>query len=486
MNKSLISIGFEIPGHPDESLPLSSDQSLSDYDIIVFRPDISELFGYGTEQHQGKPSLSEDASFTLKEKAEHWRLNLIDAYDSGKTVFIFLSELQEVYVSVGVPEHNGSERHPVTTRHVDLFQNYRMVPVTFEELSKGRGREIKPLGDLGVLSSYWADFKKLSQYRVHFSSEMVAPLLGAKSGNKAVGGIVRDKAQSGKGAIILLPDLEFDESKFTTEKGEESFWNKKGVQFGDNLIAALVEIDEVLNSEKQRTPIPDWATGAEFRLQKESVIENQITGLLARVESLQERKHVLLDQLEKEASLKRLLYESGPALEESILDALDTLGFQAKRAKDAESELDAVFTWNGRRFLSEVEGEESDPIDLNKISRLERNLSEDFESDNVTEYAKGILFGNAHRLRDLSDRDGYFSDKCVATAKRIKAALVRTPDLFFVARYAKESGDADFAKKCVEAILAAEGTVVEFPSVPAQNGKVVVKAVPQETADAED
>lgn len=123
-------------------------------------------------------------------------------------------------------------------------------------------------------------------------------------------------------------------------------------------------------------------------------------------------------------------------------------------------------------------------IDVDKISQLERKLSEDYESEEVTEYAKGILFGNAFRLQELSSRDEYFTEKCIATAKRIKAALVRTPDLFFVARYAQESGDAEFSKKCVEAIVAAEGTVVNFPSVPAQNGKLVIKAEPKEATDA--
>ena len=483
MNKSLISIGFEIPGHPDKSLSLSSDQSLLDYDIIIFRPDISEMYGYGAEPYQGKLCLSDDASFNLRQKAEHWRQDLINAYDSGKTIFIFLSELQEVFVAAGLPEPSSEGRSRVTTRHVDLFQNYRMIPISFEEVNNGRGREMKPTRELNGLSPYWTGFKDVSRYQVHFSSKMVAPLFGTKSGNKAVGGIVRGKVHSGKGAIILLPELDIDDSKFTAEKNGETFWNKKGVQFGNKLISTLVEIDNELNTQKQRTPTPDWATSTEFRLQKESVIENQIIDLSTRIESLQARKHGLFCDLEKEASLKRLLYESGPALEAAILDALDILGLEARRDKDAESEFDAVFTWSGKRFLGEAKGEDSQAIDVDKISQLERNLSEDYASEGVTEYAKGILFGNAFRLQELSGRNDYFSEKCIATAKRIKAALVRTPDLFFVARYAKESGDAEFSKKCVEAILAAEGTVVDFPSVPARNGKIVIKADPKEATD---
>ena len=485
MNKSLISIGFEIPGHSDKYLPLSSDQSLLDYDIIVFKPEISGLYGYGAEPYQGKLCLSDDASFNLSEKAERWRQDLIDAYDGGKTVFVFLPEIQEVFITSSPPDVSGEGRKSVTTRHVDLFQNYRMIPISFEELNSGRGQEIRPVRDLSFLSAYWTGFKHMSRYHVHFISKMVIPLLGTKSGNKVVGGIVRGKPDSGKGAIILLPELDFDESKFKLIKGNETFWNKKGLEFGNELVSALIEIDDTLNAGKQRTPTPEWARSAEFRLQKEVVIENQITGLTARVESLQSRKHNLLTDLEKEASLKRLLYESGPALENAILEALDLLGLEVQRTSDAQSNFDAIFAWNGHRFLVEAKGEDAQAVDVDKISQLERVLSEDYAAADTTEYAKGVLFGNAYRLQGLGERQDYFTDKCVATAQRIKAALVRTLDLFLVARYAKESGDADFSKKCVEAILAAEGSVVEFPRVPAQNGKVVIKVEPQESEAAE-
>jgi len=133
-----------------------------------------------------------------------------------------------------------------------------------------------------------------------------------------------------------------------------------------------------------------------------------------------------------------------------------------------------VFTWNGTRFLGEAEGKDTKAINVDKISQLERNLSEDFARDEVTEYARAILFGNAFRLQELSTRGDFFTVKCVSTAIRIKAALVRTPDLFFVARYVKEGGDTAFGAKCIEVIAAAEGAVVVFPTVPSEKAEVVV------------
>jgi hypothetical protein len=475
MAKSIVTVEIEIPGHSDKYLPLTSDKSLMDFEIIVFIPDISSMFGYGFQHYQGKLCLSDDASFTLKEKAARWRQELINAFNHGKTIFLFLSEVQDVFVATGTEDHSGSGRNRVITRHVEPFNNYRMVPIVFEELVSGSGREIIPAKDLGLLSCYWKDFGGVSQYQVYFASKMITPLLVTKTGSKTVGGLARGNAASGKGTIVVLPKLDIDEGEFTSEKDGKPRWNKKGMEFGGKLISALVEIDKSLNSEKQKTPTPDWVSDAVFRIQKESILENQIRGLSVQVEALQEQKRTLLDELEKEASLRRLLYENGPALEEAILDALGALGLKAEPYKDSESEFDVVFTWEGHRFLGEAEGKDSKAVNVDKISQLERNLSEDYAREEVTQYAKGILFGNAFRLLKLSDRGEYFTEKCVSSAKRIKAALVRTPDLFFAARYAKESGDVEFCRTCIDAILSAEGVVVSFPLAPTHEGEVVIE-----------
>ena len=86
--------------------------------------------------------------------------------------------------------------------------------------------------------------------------------------------------------------------------------------------------------------------------------------------------------------------------------------------------------------------------------------------DEVESLAKGVLFGNAFRLTDPVERKAYFTEKCVSAAKRGGIALVRTPDLFYACQYLAASGDADFARRCREAIFSAEGEAVVFPTAP--------------------
>jgi len=66
----------------------------------------------------------------------------------------------------------------------------------------------------------------------------------------------------------------------------------------------------------------------------------------------------------------------------------------------------------------------------------------------------------------LNERGDFFTEKCLAGAARLGFALVRTPDLFPVAKYLKENPDTDFVKACRKEILSTAGKVVVFPSFP--------------------
>jgi hypothetical protein len=72
--KNIISIGMQLPGC--EVQRLDSKISLLDYDIIILNPSIDDFLGdYEESSYQGKPWLSDDMSFKLKEQIDHWREN---------------------------------------------------------------------------------------------------------------------------------------------------------------------------------------------------------------------------------------------------------------------------------------------------------------------------------------------------------------------------------------------------------------------------
>jgi hypothetical protein len=480
VDKKIITIGFEIPGYSELHIPLRSDQSVLDYDVVVFQPDISKFLGLYVNHYLGKPSLLESSAFQLREAASRWRDALREALSHGKTIFVFMPRIEEVFLDTGRREYSGTGRNRQTTNIVEEFINYSMLPLKFTELAAAHGKEIKPAGDLKTLANYWANFADSSEYEVYFDCQDVVPLLVTRTGNKIVGGIIRERTGT-TGALVLLPVLHYDRSKFIGKKENKRYWNEEGLTFGEKLRNSLLEIDRALAASRELTPPPEWTRNPQYRLSSESSLEGSISELTKQIERLQSQRSEFSRQLENVGSLRRLLFEKGHGLEDAILEALTIIGLKPERFRDSESEFDAVFVWNEQRFLGEAEGKDNKPVAIDKMSQLERNLSEDFSREDVKDHAKGILFGNAFRLQPPSEREAFFTEKCLSAAKRIRAALVKTPDLFLAAKYVKESGDTDYAARCIDAIVRAEGVAVEFPARPLTEESVSIRKAEKES-----
>jgi hypothetical protein len=142
------------------------------------------------------------------------------------------------------------------------------------------------------------------------------------------------------------------------------------------------------------------------------------------------------------------------------------LGCDAHKFKQEGSEFDALFVSDEGRFLGEVEGKDNKAVNVDKLSQLQRNIAEDFSREGVDEMAVGVLFGNAYRLMLPAERPAYFTEKVCKGAAVANIALVRTTDLFRVARFLKDNPNPNFGKLCREAILDGAGKVVVFPDLP--------------------
>jgi hypothetical protein len=455
--KRIISVGYSIPGDEDEYEGFDSDRSLLDADIILFQPDLPEGY-FSSSEHAGRTILYKSYSFRAVQQSAHWQSELSAALDEGKTVIVFLTPPDEVLVYTNAQSGSAFRYQHDLLRP---FSNYSCLPVEIVA-HKRRGDAVKVAADVGQFASYWEEFGPSSPYQVYIEGNFTKTLLTTKSGNKVLGALIK----IGKGTIILLPPVEYDEEEFTeyTSEGEE--WNDEGIKFGKRLISALVALDRAINSTSTATPPPEWVTTPEYKLQREVKLESELADLRGQLEQLQTRFNDKTLELDDEGKLRRLLFETGSELEAAILDALRILGFSAEGVREGESEFDAVFVSPEGRFLGEAEGKDRKAVNIDKLSQLERNIQEDFARDDVGEYAKGVLFGNAFRLSELSERGAYFTDKCISGARRAGAALVRTPDLFFAAKYVRETGDTTYAQACREAIKSAEGVIVTFPPTP--------------------
>ena len=157
---------------------------------------------------------------------------------------------------------------------------------------------------------------------------------------------------------------------------------------------------------------------------------------------------------------------------------MQLLGFAASNYKDSDSEFDVVFQSPEGRFLGEAEGKDNNMIGIDKLRQLEMNIHEDLSREEFIEPAKGVLFGNAYRLSAINERVEFFTEKCQKSAKRSGTILVRTPDLFRVAQYLSGETDQKYAQACREALLNAEGEIVQFPEPPPiETGEINIKEI---------
>jgi len=485
--KSVASVDCEIPGSLSEFIAFDSRRSLLDWDIILFNPSITE-YTFSHSRYQGKPSLDDDRSFRLREITDHWRQQLSDAFRAGKTIFVILSDLQEVFIDTGRREYSGTGRNRQTTRIVSEYNNYKSVPIELTVTpSEGKGIELTRAGTL--LADYWREFAKYSAHKVLIEGKLGEPFFVTKSGQKIVGSLIQHRETGGN--IILLPYLDlwsdsFYEEKEVKKKGKataqaeqderpeiEFVWTKAGNTFGHKLLNCIVEIDRALRETSSTTPAPDWAGVSEYALPRETEIRNTLLNVEADLEKLQKTKDELKTKILEEGFPRRLLYEKGPALEAAIVHALKTIGFRAAPYRDSESEFDVVFESEEGRLLGEAEGKDSKPISIEKLRQLEMNIHEDFEREGVDQMAKGVLFGNAFRLQPIEKRGEYFTDKCKTAAARSGTALVRTSDLFRIVQYLSNNSDDEYARLCRKAIVDSKGEVVVFPDVPVTTPVIV-------------
>ena len=456
--KKILTIGFSLCDEDTESCDFNSDLSLLDWDIILFKPDISDFVSY-VDTYKGKPCLSDDRSFQLKEQAEHWRREIRAAVESGKLVIVYLSDLNEISIATGEKRFSGSGRNQKTTRIVTDYNNYHTIPLDVKPV-KTNGVEIKLAAkNSEVISAYWREFSSVSTYKVLLNDE-IKPCLVTKHGDKAVGTIVRSKNSSG--TLALLPDIDFYPPQFFDEEDE---WTANAKQFAARFIKTVVALDKSLRGSGEVTPEPEWAKEIEFKLKEESITTEKLLKVETKLESIQAEKEVLIGKIKDLGRLRNLLFEKGKPLEYAILDALKIIGFEVSKYEDGESEFDAVFESKEGRLIGEAEGKDNKALNIDKLRQLALNIHEDLEREEIESPAKSVLFGNAFRLVPLGERSEPFTTKCISAASTSSTALVFTPDLFRVAKYLSDNRDSRFATKCRKSLMTTVGRVV-FPETP--------------------
>ncbi len=462
---TVMSVGFSFPGGDVEFVTFEDERSLLDADIIIFEPSLGTPHAFS--MYQGKSLIEEHASFRVKAALAHWRRELQDALSAGKVVIVYLARPIDAFVHTGNKSFSGTGKNRQVIDNVAPVNSYEALPFDLSaDVRQGKGVAPPQAGSL--ISSYWAEYGSLSPYEITLRGEFTHKLLQTRTGKKVVG--VRMNVEFG--TLLLLPPLRYDDDAFTRyDKKENAYWNKKGEKFGEKLLDHIVGLARIALSRPTSTPPPAWSQKSEYAFAKELEIEGILSTEKNKIAAIASHMNELRDQRSQLADFRALLYESGKPLEKAVILALRLFGFSADNFNDGSSEFDIIFSSSEGRCLGEVEGKEKKAVNIAKLSQLERNIQEDYSRDDVEEYAKGVLFGNAFRFVEPRERGVPFTDKCISGAKRSRIALVNIPDMLPLVQYLLETSDPKYAKACRERILSTSGQIVAFPEPPVSKTK---------------
>lgn len=464
MEKQIFTIGYVIPTFDKNEVDFYMSPSLMDADILLVSPKALEPRGsYGSwiEFSSGGGCYNAPTSSEYEKKVSHLKKEVTDFLQSGKSLFVFLSKEETHALSSGVSHpRKGENLHSTYT-----MSNYDFLPVNIGTRVSAPGKNIQFSGN-SLFNDFYEKFNKSLEYQLYIENPNGAQVIfTGKDKTKILGAIYK----VGKGHLITIPFIDYDEKRFTEYKGKEkkAYWTKEAIQFGNSLVKVFIDIDKALSKSGDRTPPPIWTKEADFQLIQVNILEKRAAEKSREIDSLILEKNELLNRIDEENKLGDLLFEKGKALENAISLALEILGYEAKNYNDGNLELDHIITSpEGDRFIGEAEGKDTSAINIDKFRQLATNIQEDLQREEVENPAIGILFGNGFRLKKPIERDEQFTSKCINTAKSSNCILVRTADLFRVAKYIKESNDVAFGKTCRDAIKSSIGKIVKFPILP--------------------
>ena len=457
MDKTILTIGCKIVGNDqNHHLHFNSRRSLDDADIVLIEPHIPREEYHSDSEKGGKVSFGLDNSKKIAEDMNHWNHQLSSFLEGGGAVFSFLVKKEECILKL-------YDRFSMTsmTESIDA-NNYELLGLNFvdffESLQFSKGNFVESTGHK-IFSGFYEKFKGYLRFEAYLepTPKNVSKIFTTRNKARAVGVF----CGCFKGHVVFLPCL------------KDAFWKNSSIPLGEKLMECLIDIDRQLKGGAEKTNPPKWLVGEQFSTEKARSLEQEIKANKREVVRIQSENKKLKEKLDEKNIIKDLLFEKGKPLEKAVKKALNILGYTVEHYDDGNLEIDQIaVSPEGQRFIGESEGKDSKDVDITKYRQLRGNIDADFDRDEVDERAYGILFGNGQRLQKPDERGLGFTEKCTKDAKRERIALVRTMDLFEVAKYLQDSEHDEFKKECRDAIYERcdengdGGGIVEFPPIP--------------------
>ncbi|WP_133149245.1 hypothetical protein [Caulobacter zeae] len=445
--KTIATVNTYLPSI-DGYIEYSSDESLRDFDIIIFNPTLP--YEERVNFSGGGSCVSIEGWRRLSSAMNHWSSEISHALSAGKTIFVLLAKktIDEGATHVTTPS-KGNRQYSTTQ-----FNNYQSIPIDLK-IKNATGKIFSPVDS--ILKPLYEELKHISSYRVIIEQAVGKKAFAAKDGS-SVGAIIEFGPK--KGHIVLIPNIELE----SFEDDDDGEWTEESVQKSIRLVNQIIALDKNLRETGGKSPAPEWLS--DVKKSKALIsLEDDRKSLTEQINALNNSIASIDAEISNINDISDLLFENGPRLEAAIERCLISLGYTVENFRKGDFEIDHLITSpSGFRMIGESEGKDSSAIDISKFRQLENNINEDFQQDDVIVPAKGILFGNGFRLTKPESRPEQFTQKCLTNAARLGTALVRTADLFRISTHLLDKPDDEkFKASCRSAIETTAGGVVDFP-----------------------
>lgn len=447
--KTIVTVNSLIPG-VQNYCDYGSGESLQDYDIIFFNPEFPYYERF--EFTDGDSAISKVAGKKVCASLNHWKNELTNALEEGKTIYFLLAQKEEDKYITGLSSSTGRKSTYSTT----TLTNYDVLPFVLD-MSNSIGFRFK------VVDARFTDlFNTLGdyiRYEAYLNKKHTTPIATTYSG-KEVGAIWKYKEYAGN--LVILPY--FNLNPLVEGNVEES---KLALGLGTKLIKNLVALDQALTQQSLTTPQPEWVDTLK-KSHTIDFIEKQILHINGEIEKKEKEKQQKGEELRAALQLNALLYETGKPLEVAIELFLKMLGYNVTNFRKGSLEIDHIMiSPEGKRLIGEAEGKDKNAVGIEKFRQLESNINEDLQREETSEPALGVIFGNGYRFQEPSSRGIQFTEKCLLNAKRLSTVLIQTSDLFPIAMYIQDNPkDEEFKRECRKVIESASGSIAIFPQIP--------------------
>lgn len=156
-SKTIFTVGFRLPTNKFEYVPINSNVSLADADIILIKVFL--------------PSKNYEECDKFM---QHWQEEITVAYMSGKTILMYIPE-----------------KTVIKNFRNKLLSNYHMIPLRDKQNRNVKGKNVEFTKEGNILKSYWDVVGYMSGYEATLDFSMT-PLLETKGGHAVVGGYLNE------------------------------------------------------------------------------------------------------------------------------------------------------------------------------------------------------------------------------------------------------------------------------------------------------